>query len=175
MDEALARTPRARVRVALENTAGGGHALGGRLEDLAEIIGRVRRAPRAGVCLDTCHLFVAGYDIRTSTGYAAAMERCAHTVGLARVLAFHLNDASAPLGSGLDRHEHIGRGRLGLRPFRLLLHDARFAGVPKVLETPKEPEPMADLRNLATLRRLRRGPGGLRPRATSPPAVSARR
>ena len=155
LDEALARVPRARVRVALENTAGGGHTLGGTFEDLAGIIGRVRRAERVGICLDTCHLFVAGYDIRTPTGYAAAMERCARTVGLGRVLAFHLNDASAPLGSGLDRHEHIGRGRLGLRPFRLLLNDRRFARVPKVLETPKEPEPTADLRNLATLRRLR--------------------
>src|SRR5206468_1784810 len=113
-------------------------------EDLAGIIGRVRRAERVGICLDTCHLFVAGYDIRTPTGYAAAMERCARTVGLGRVLAFHLNDASAPLGSGLDRHEHIGRGRLGLRPFRLLLNDRRFARVPKVLETPKEPEATAE-------------------------------
>ncbi len=128
----------------------------GTCEDLAGIIGRVRRAERVGVCLDTCHLFVAGYDIRTPAGYAAAIERCARTVGLPRVLAFHLNDARAPLGSGLDRHEHIGRGRLGLRPFRLLLNDPRFARVPKVLETPKEPEPTADLRNLATLRRLRR-------------------
>lgn len=156
VDEALARTPRARVRVALENTAGAGNALGGTFEDLAGIIGRVRRSERVGVCLDTCHLFVAGHDIRTPAGYAAAIERCARTVGLPRVLAFHLNDASAPLGSGLDRHEHIGRGRLGLRPFRLLLNDARFARVPKVLETPKEPEPTADLKNLATLRRLRR-------------------
>jgi deoxyribonuclease IV len=156
VDEALTRTPRARVRVALENTAGGGHALGGSFEDLAGIIGRVRRAERVGICVDTCHLFVAGYDIRTPAGYEAAMDRCARTVGLGRVLAFHLNDASAPLGSALDRHEHIGRGRLGLRPFRLLLNDRRFARVPKVLETPKDPEPTADLRNLATLRRLRR-------------------
>ena len=154
--EALARTPRARVRVALENTAGGGHTLGGTFDDLADIIGRVPRNTRVGVCVDTCHLFVAGHDIRTPAGYAAAMERCARTVGVGRVLAFHLNDASAPLGSGLDRHEHIGRGRLGLRPFRLLLNDARFTRVPKVLETPKEPEPIADRRNLATLRRLRR-------------------
>ena len=156
VEEALGRTPGARVRIALENTAGGGNALGGTFEDLADIIGRVRPTARIGVCLDTCHLFVAGYDIRSPEGYAAAMERCARTVGLGRVLAFHLNDASAPLGSGLDRHEHVGRGRLGLRPFRLLLNDARFARVPKVLETPKEPEPTADLRNLAALRRLRR-------------------
>ena len=156
VQEGLARTPRARVRVALENTAGGGNALGGTFEDLAGIIGRIGGTARVGVCLDTCHLFVAGYDIRREAGYAAAMDRCARTVGVGRVLAFHLNDASAPLGSGLDRHEHIGRGRLGLLPFRLLLNDARFARVPKVLETPKEPEPAADLRNLATLRRLRR-------------------
>jgi deoxyribonuclease-4 len=154
LDEALART--ARVRVALENTAGGGHGLGGTFEDLADILERVRRPGRVGVCLDTCHLFAAGHDIRTPRGYAAAIDRCARTVGLRRVLAFHLNDARAPLGSGLDRHEHIGGGALGLRPFRLLLNDPRFTRVPKVLETPKEPEPIADLRNLATLRRLRR-------------------
>jgi deoxyribonuclease-4 len=158
VDEGLSRTA-GRVQVALENTAGAGNALGGTFEDLAGIIGRVRERRRVGVCLDTCHLFVAGYDIRTPEGWAAAMERCARTVGLGRVLAFHLNDASAGLGSGLDRHENIGRGRLGLTPFRCLLNDARLARVPKVLETPKEPEPAADLRNLATLRRLRRASG----------------
>jgi deoxyribonuclease-4 len=95
------------------------------------------------------------------------MAECARVVGLDRVLAFHLNDARAPLGSGLDRHEHIGRGYLGLAPFRLLLNDRRFRAVPKVLETPKDPEPAADVRNLRTLRRLRdvsarrsRRPGG---------------
>src|SRR3989442_11821423 len=84
------------------------------------------------------------------------MGECDAAVGRRGVLAFHLNDAKAPLGSGLDRHEHIGRGFLGLAPFRFLLTDRRFARVPKVLETPKQPEPTADLRNLATLRRLRR-------------------
>jgi deoxyribonuclease-4 len=88
------------------------------------------------------------------------MAECADMIGVGRVLAFHLNDAKAPLGSGLDRHESIGRGYLGLRPFRLLLNDRRFARVPKVLETPKAPEPTADLRNLATLRRLRRPVSG---------------
>jgi deoxyribonuclease-4 len=156
VDEGLARTAGARVRVALENTAGAGHTVGRTFEDLAGILEAVRRPERVGVCLDTCHLFAAGYDIRTRAGYAAAIERCARTVGLGRVLAFHLNDAGAPLGSGLDRHAHIGRGHLGLAPFRFLLNDRRFARVPKVLETPKEPEPIADRRNLATLRRLRR-------------------
>jgi deoxyribonuclease-4 len=120
--------------------------------------GRVARARRSAERigdLDTCHLFAAGYDLRTEAGYRRAMAECEATVGRRRVLAFHLNDAKAPLGSGLDRHEHIGRGFLRLAPFRLLLNDHGFAGVPKVLETPKAPEPTADLRNLAALRRLR--------------------
>ncbi len=124
---------------------------------------RAARPERIGVCLDTCHLFAAGYDLRTEAGYRRAMAECEATVGRRRVLAFHLNDAKAPLGSGLDRHENIGRGLLGLRPFRLLLNDRRFARVPKVLETPKEPEPTADLRNLAMLSRA----------AASPPSLEA--
>jgi len=153
--ETLRRTRGYRVRIALENTAGGGGTLGRTFGELGALLDRTGRARRVGVCLDTCHLFAAGYDIRTPVGYAAAMAECASAVGIERVLAFHLNDAKAPLGSGLDRHENIGRGRLGLGPFRLLLNDARFAAVPKVLETPKDPEPAADLRNLAVLRRLR--------------------
>jgi deoxyribonuclease IV len=153
--EALRRTRGYRVRVALENTAGGGGVLGKTFAELGAMLDRVDRARRVGVCLDTCHLFAAGYDVRTATGYLEAIDECERTVGLERVLAFHLNDARAPLGSGLDRHENIGRGALGLAPFRLLLADRRFAGVPKVLETPKEPEPIADRRNLAALRRLR--------------------
>jgi deoxyribonuclease-4 len=153
--EALRRTRGARVRVALENTAGAGGVLGRTFVELGAMLDRVGRARRVGVCVDTCHLFAAGYDVRTPAGYAAAVDECARHVGLERVLAFHLNDARTPLGSGLDRHEHIGRGGLGLLPFRLLLADGRFAAVPKVLETPKAPEPVADRRNLAVLRRLR--------------------
>jgi deoxyribonuclease-4 len=153
--EALRRTRGYRVRIALENTAGAGGGLGRTLPELGALLERAGRPRRLGICIDTCHLFAAGYDLRTAAGYAAAMAECATAVGLERVLAFHLNDAKAPLGSGLDRHEHIGRGRLGLAPFRALLNDRRFLAVPKVLETPKEPEPLADRRNLATLRRLR--------------------
>ena len=156
IDRGLRATRRARVKVALENTAGAGNVLGRTFDELRAILERLGHPPRVGVCIDTCHLFVAGYDIRTAAGYAMAMAECLEMVGTERVLAFHLNDARAPLGSGLDRHENIGRGALGLAPFRRLLNDRRFAGVPKVLETPKEPEPTADLRNLATLRRLRR-------------------
>jgi deoxyribonuclease-4 len=153
--ESVRRTPGYRVRVALENTAGGGGTLGRTFGELCTLLERTDGAERVGVCLDTCHLFAAGYDLRTPVGYGAAMAECTATIGVERVLAFHLNDARAPLGSGLDRHEHIGRGRLGVRPFRLLLNDRRFRRVPKVLETPKDPEPAADLRNLAVLRRLR--------------------
>ena len=168
--EVLRRTRGYRVRVALENTAGAGGTLGRTFAELGAMLDRVGRPRRVGVCLDTCHLFAAGYDIRTAAGYRAAMAECARAVGLERVLAFHLNDAKAPLGSGLDRHENIGRGWLGLAPFRRLLGDARFGGVPKVLETPKEPEPAADRRNLAVLRRLRR----VSARTSRPPAGSAR-
>lgn len=168
--ESLRRTRGYRVRVALENTAGGGGALGRTFAELGAMLDRVDRARRVGVCLDTCHLFAAGYDIRTETGYRAAIDECERAVGLERVLAFHLNDARAPLGSGLDRHENIGRGALGLAPFRLLLGDPRFTRVPKVLETPKEPEPIADRRNLAALRRLR----GVSARTSRPPGDRAR-
>ncbi len=156
LDQVLARTSGCRVKVALENTAGGGNSLGRTFAELATLIDGAARPERIGVCVDTCHLFAAGYDLRTAAGYGRAMAECEAAVGRRRVLAFHLNDARAPLGSGLDRHEHIGRGFLGLAPFRYLLNDHRFARVPKVLETPKEPEPTADLRNLSTLRRLRR-------------------
>jgi len=159
LDESLARTAGYRVNVALENTAGAGNTIGRTFGELATLLERAARPERIGVCLDTCHLFAAGYDVRTPAGYRRAMAKLDTTVGRRRVLAFHLNDAKAPLGSGLDRHENIGRGLLGVAPFRMLLNDRRFARVPKVLETPKEPEPTADLRNLAVLRGLRRRRG----------------
>jgi deoxyribonuclease-4 len=157
LDAVLARRPRGRVRVALENTPGAGGQVGARLEDLGAILARVARPERVGVCLDTCHLFAAGYDIRTARGLAATLAAADRAFGLGRVLAFHLNDARAGLGSGLDRHEHPGRGRIGLAPFRALVRARRFRGVPMVLETPKDGD--GDRRNLALLRRLRGGAG----------------
>jgi deoxyribonuclease-4 len=155
LDEATRRTAGYRTRIALENTAGAGNVIGSRIPELGEMLGRASRPERLGVCLDTCHLYAAGHDLTVKGGWEAVVDACTEHIGLARVVAFHLNDARAPLGSGLDRHEHIGQGHLGLGPFRRLLNDRRFARVPKVLETAKEPEPIADLRNLATLRRLR--------------------
>jgi deoxyribonuclease-4 len=155
LDETTRRTPGYRVRIALENTAGAGNVIGSRLPELGELLRRAARPERLGVCIDTCHLFAAGYDIRVKRGWQTVVDDVAAHIGLRNVVAFHLNDARADLGSGLDRHEHIGDGFLGLGPFRWLLNDPRFAGVPKVIETAKDPEPTADLRNLATLRRLR--------------------
>jgi deoxyribonuclease-4 len=155
LDEVTRRTAGFRVRIALENTAGAGGCLGKSFAELGAMVRRARDGGRLGICIDTCHLFAAGYDIRERAHWDRALDECAREVGLARVLAFHLNDAKAGLGSGLDRHEGIGDGFLGLAPFRWLLEDVRFARVPKVLETPKEPEPLADRRNLVRLRRLR--------------------
>jgi deoxyribonuclease-4 len=154
LDELAARTPGYRVRVLLENTAGAGATVGRTFAELAAMLEAARAPERAGVCLDTCHLYAAGYDLRSRAGYEAAMGECARRLGTRAVRAFHLNDSRAPLGSGLDRHEQIGRGYLGVDPFRRLLNDRRFAGRPMVLETPKDPEPHADRAALTLLRRL---------------------
>jgi len=155
LDAVTLRTRGYRVMVLLENTAGGGATIGRSFEELAALLDAVKEPERVAVCLDTCHLFAAGYDLRTRAGYEAAMRACERLVGMKRVRAFHLNDAKAPLGSGLDRHEKIGLGKLGVGPFRLLMADRRFARVPMVLETPKDPEPKADRDALALLRKLR--------------------
>jgi deoxyribonuclease-4 len=155
VNESLRRTEGYRIAVAFENTAGAGHTVGRTLAELGELVRRSARPERVGVCLDTCHLFAAGYDIRTPAGWQAVLEEGDAEFGLGRILAWHLNDAKTALGSGLDRHEHIGVGALGRTPFRLLLTERRLAGIPKVLETPKQPDPQADRRNLRVLRALR--------------------
>jgi len=160
LDDLHARTAGYRVRIALENTAGAGHLLGARAAELGAILEAVRMPERVAVCLDTCHLFAAGYDIRTPAGLAAALERFGAAVGLDRIVAFHLNDAKAGLGSGLDRHQHIGRGEIGPGAFRALLRHPRLRRVPMALETPKADR--WDQRNLATLRRLRATPARAR-------------
>ena len=155
LDELVNRTRGYRVKVVLENTAGGGATVGRTFEELAAILDAVRHDERIGVCLDTCHLFAAGYDVSRREGYVDTMAQCGRLLGWERVHAVHLNDAKQPLGSGLDRHEKIGRGHLGREAFRWLLNDRRFARVPMALETPKDPEPRADREALALLRRLR--------------------
>ncbi len=159
----LAARPGGRTMVLLEHTAGQGTNLGHRFEHLAAILERVDGSPRVGVCLDTCHLLTAGYDLCTEEGYARTFEEFDRIVGLDRIKVFHLNDSKKPCGSRVDRHEHIGKGCLGLEPFRRLLNDARFAALPMLLETPKlesaaskrrsDVDPW-DARNLRTLRKL---------------------
>ena len=160
LDLVLGRTRGYGVMVLLENTAGGGATIGRSFEELAALLDAVKEPERVGVCLDTCHLFAAGYDVGNREGYETAMRACARLIGIRRVRAFHLNDAKAPCGSGLDRHEKIGRGKMGVAAFRLLMNDRRFARVPMALETPKDPEPKADRDALALLRRLRASGSG---------------
>ncbi|MFO7171305.1 MAG: deoxyribonuclease IV [Chloroflexota bacterium] len=147
------------VTVLLETTAGQGSSLGYRFEHLARLIERSTHPARLGVCVDTCHLFAAGYDIRTPEAYEATFAELGRLVGLERVRAFHLNDSQKGLGSRVDRHTHIGEGCIGLEGFRLLVNDARFAGLPMVLETPKGDDLEGDIKNLATLRGLLASPG----------------
>lgn len=146
------------VTVLLETTAGQGSHLGHRFEQIAALINASAHPERLGVCVDTCHIFAAGYDLRTPETYAATIAALDHIVGLERVKAFHLNDSQKDLGSRVDRHAHIGEGCIGLEAFRLLVNDPRFVTLPGVLETPKEDDLADDIRNLATLRGLVRAP-----------------
>jgi deoxyribonuclease IV len=138
LDEAHARCPGFRVRVLLETTAGQGYTLGHRFEHLARILELVRDPDHLGVCFDTCHVFAAGYALAPGKEYRSTMREFDRVIGLKRLRAFHVNDSLKPQGSRVDRHAHIGRGCLGLEPFRLLVNDRRFRNRPMVLETPKE-------------------------------------
>ena len=153
--------------VILEHTAGQGRTLGHRFEHLATIIQHLGGSERIGVCLDTYHLLASGYDIVNQTAYRDTFDAFDRIVGIGRLKVFHANDSKRPCGSRVDRHEHIGRGCLGEEPFRRLLHDVRFRGLPMLIETEKSRatekrgtlEPDAyDMQNLEILRRLRDTP-----------------
>ncbi len=155
LDRALDETDGAQIEIWLENTAGQGTNLGHRFEHLAWLIDNVQDSTRIGVCLDTCHMFAAGYPLKTPDEYAQTIDEFDSVVGLDRVRAFHLNDSKGDLGSRVDRHDHIGEGKLGREPFRHVLTDARFAELPMYLETPKkEDDREMDPVNLRRLRRL---------------------
>jgi deoxyribonuclease IV len=147
-----------RTRIILEHTAGQGNNLGYRFEHLAEILRLMPDTSRVGVCLDTCHLIASGYDIVTERGYRETFRQFDRLVGFDRLNVMHLNDSKRPCGSRVDRHEHIGKGCLGLDTFKRLLNDRRFARMPMVIETEKTEskelvDPL-DKMNLRTLRRL---------------------
>jgi deoxyribonuclease-4 len=156
--------PRRKTMVLFEHTAGQGRTMGHRFEHLAAILERLDGSPRAGVCLDTCHLLASGYDIVSEEGHRDTFAAFDRLVGIDRLRVFHGNDSKRPCGSRVDRHEHIGEGCLGIAPFRRLMCDRRFAGRPILIETEKTSalckpnlvvaDPL-DVRNLETLRRLR--------------------
>ena len=142
------------VTVLLETTAGQGTCLGGSFEELARLLELLRYPHRAAVCVDTCHIFAAGYDFRSPEGYTATFDRLIGLLGRDLIKAFHLNDSKGAAGSHLDRHDAIGDGQIGVEGFRYLVNDPRFCGLPMILETPKGDDGAEDIRNLATLRGL---------------------
>jgi len=162
LDRAIARSETSKVTVLLENTAGQGTNLASGFHEIKEILNSSRYTDRLGLCFDTSHAFAAGYDIRTAQTYETTIRGLDREIGLERLRFFHLNDSRQPLGSRIDRHEHIGKGHIGIEGFRLLLQDDRFQDHPMVLETPKGEDLEQDKKNLVRLRSLLGGtpPGG---------------
>jgi deoxyribonuclease-4 len=161
------RTRGFRARLLIELTAGQGSCLGCRFEHLERLLHDTRGGEAMGICFDTCHAHAAGYDLTSDAGYQAVFAELDRRVGLSAVRAFHLNDSKTPLGSGVDRHQEIGDGTMGLLPFWHLVNDPRFARVPGVLETPSGPDKQTSFAR--NLRRLRALIGAARPQAQPPP------
>ncbi len=146
--------PKVKTKIALETTAGQGSCLGDTFEQIAYIIDNVREPERLCVCLDTAHVHAAGYDLATEASTRKMFAHFDKTIGLPRLAALHLNDSKTERGSRVDRHEHIGKGKIGLNAFRYIMREPRFRKVPKVLETPKGKELLEDVENMNTLRQL---------------------
>ena len=154
IDHVLSRIPKIKTRIALETTAGQGSCLGNKFEHLAYIISRLREPERLCVCLDTAHIFAAGYDIGSESAVRKTFREFDRVILRDRLVAIHVNDSKTACGSRVDRHEHIGRGKIGLEAFRIIMRDHRFRKIPKVLETPKGKDLREDVENLKTLRGL---------------------
>ncbi len=143
-----------RIIILLETTSGQGSSIGYRFEQLADIINLVNKKRRIGVCFDTCHVFSAGDAIRNRKDYEKTFDEYEKIIGIKRLKVFHLNDSKGDLGSRIDRHQHIGKGYLGLKPFRFILNDKRFQNIPMIIETPKDGGYKKDIENLTILRSL---------------------
>jgi len=154
IDHVFSRIPKIKTRIALETTAGQGSCLGNKFEHLAYIISRLREPERLCVCLDTAHIFAAGYDIGSESAVRKTFREFDRVIWRDRLVAIHVNDSKSTRGSRVDRHEHIGRGKIGLEAFRIIMRDHRFRKIPKVLETPKGKDLREDVENLKTLRGL---------------------
>ena len=154
MDWVLGKIPDGKTSLLLETTAGMGSHIGSTFEELKNILDCLDHSDRAGVCFDTCHVYAAGYDIRTEIGYRDTMRRFDSILGQSSLKALHFNDSKYDLGTHKDRHEHIGKGFIGEDAFGFFLRDPKLAGVPKILETPKDDAGKYDKMNLALLRKL---------------------
>ena len=154
LDEVFRKIPKVKTKIALEVTAGQGSCIGHRFEHLAHIIANAREPDRLCVCVDTAHLFAAGYDISSESRVRKTFREFDRVIGRDRLVAIHVNDSKTDRGSRVDRHEHIGKGRIGLDTFRFIMRSPRFRKIPKVLETPKGKDLAADAMNLRTLRQL---------------------
>jgi len=154
IDRLFRKIPKVKTRIALETTAGQGSCLGHRFEQIAYIIENAREPERLGVCLDTAHVFAAGYDISSEAAIRKTFREFDRVIGLARLAAIHVNDSKTARGSRVDRHQHIGKGQIGLNAFQFIMRDQRFKRIPKVLETPKGKDLLEDVANLKTLRGL---------------------
>src|SRR6266481_4824241 len=154
IDEVLRKIPHVKTKIALETTAGQGSCIGYRFEHLAHIMQNVREPERLRVCVDTAHLFAAGYNISSERSIRRTFREFDRIIGRDRLVAIHVNDSKTDRGSRVDRHEHIGKGRIGLDAFRFIMRSPRFRKIPKVLETPKRKDLAEDAINIRTLRRL---------------------
>jgi deoxyribonuclease-4 len=154
VDEVFRKISKVKTKIALEITAGQGSCIGHRFEHLVHVIANVREPQRLRVCLDTAHLFAAGYEIGSESGVKKTFREFDRVIGRNRLVAIHVNDSKTGRGSRVDRHEHIGKGRIGLDAFRFIMRSPRFRKIPKVLETPKGKDFAEDVINLRTLRRL---------------------
>ena len=154
INRVFARIPKVKTKIALETTAGQGSCLGEKFEHLACIIDNAREPDRLCVCLDTAHIFAAGYDLGSEKAVRKTFREFDRVIGLDRLAAIHVNDSKTARGSRVDRHEHIGKGQIGLDAFRFIMRERRFRRIPKVLETPKGKDLAEDVVNMKTLRDL---------------------
>ena len=153
LNRLLDKDPKGQVKICLETTAGHGTSLGYRFEQLAEILDRIENQERMAVCLDTCHIFAAGYRFHTRKAYNALIKEFDNVLGLERLAIIHVNDSKKEFGSRVDRHEHIGRGAIGAKAFGFFMNDKCLDKIPKILETPKK-SAAEDIANLNVLRKL---------------------
>lgn len=154
MDWVLARHKSSPTLLLLETTAGAGSHIGSTFEELRAILDKLEHGDRAAVCLDTCHVFAAGYDIRTEAGYQKTMKTFDEVIGLDRLKAIHCNDSKYDFGTHKDRHEHLGKGYIGADAFGFIMRDPRLKTVPKIIETEKDDDGELDRMNLGLLRKL---------------------